>query len=93
MLAKRKAEPKAITGGGAFYLKVQGLGSHSISLLFGVSRLGSHQGHLAMGLRVLSGGESAGRMAAATQLGRSLHRAFQASVPAALLKLPASGLQ
>lgn len=41
----------------------------------------------------LSGGESEGRMAAAVQLGRSLHRAFPASVPAAWLKLLASGLQ
>lgn len=36
LLAKRKAEPKAIMGGGAFYLKVQGLGSHpAISSLWG----------------------------------------------------------
>lgn len=53
----------------------------------------SEQGHLTRGLRVLSGGKSAGRVAAAVQLGRSLHRAFPAPFPAALLKLLASRLQ
>lgn len=46
---KRKAEPKALMGAGAFYLEAQGLGSHPKSLLFGASRLDSHQEHLARG--------------------------------------------